>query len=320
MKASAKLGSFALASALVFGGAYAVGEQTDSVASASGAGHGDDHSADEAAAGSGGLGAEGLLVSQDGYRLQLTSGDATAGQPHDFAFRILGPDGAAVTEFTPTHDKQMHLILARRDLSGFQHVHPTMDTAGTWRIPMTFAAAGDYRAFADFAPRGSQDAITLGADVAVAGNYAPTALPVPTHTATVDGYTVELEGNLAPGRTSKLTLTVSKDGLPVTDLQPYLAAYGHLVALRDGDLAYLHVHPDGAPGDGRTKAGPQITFFAEIPSTGDYRLYLDFQHEGTVRTAEFTATAGQQGANAQPSPADGGEPAPAPDEANHGGH
>lgn len=42
----------------------------------------------------------------------------------------------------------------------------------------------------------------------------------------------------------------------VTDLKPYVGAFGHLVALRAGDLAYLHVHPDGAPGDGRTAPGP----------------------------------------------------------------
>jgi copper chaperone CopZ len=74
----------------------------------------------------------------------------------------------------------------------------------------------------------------------------------------------------------------------VTDLEPYLAAYGHLVALRAGDLAYLHVHPAGEPGDGKTPAGPDITFYATAPSTGDYRLFLDFQHDGVVRTAEFT--------------------------------
>ena len=46
----------------------------------------------------------------------------------------------------------------------------------------------------------------------------------------------------------------------MTDLQPYLGAYGHLVALRDGDLAYLHVHP-GEHGDGRARVG----FDAEVP-------------------------------------------------------
>ncbi|MDG9427141.1 hypothetical protein OLF90_10715, partial [Streptococcus pneumoniae] len=68
-------------------------------------------------------------------------------------------------------------------------------------------------------------------------------------------------------------------------------AYGHLVALRTSDLAYLHVHPDGYPGDGVTPAGPAITFYANMPSAEDYRLFLDFKHGGVVRTAEFTLTA-----------------------------
>jgi hypothetical protein len=60
------------------------------------------------------------------------------------------------------------------------------------------------------------------------------------------------------------------------------------VALRGGDLAYLHVHPDGEPGDGKTASGPAVTFYAEVPSAGTYRLFLDFKHGDTVRTAEFT--------------------------------
>ncbi len=86
---------------------------------------------------------------------------------------------------------------------------------------------------------------------------------------------------------------MERDGRPVTDLQPYLGAYGHLVALREGDLAYLHVHPDGAPGDGSTQPGPDVVFEAAVPSGGDYRLFLDFRHDGVVHTAELAlATAG----------------------------
>jgi hypothetical protein len=73
----------------------------------------------------------------------------------------------------------------------------------------------------------------------------------------------------------------------VTDLQPYLGAYGHLVALREGDLAYLHVHPDGHPGDGTTAPGPDVVFGAEVPSPGRYLLFLDFRHDGEVHTAPF---------------------------------
>jgi hypothetical protein len=157
-------------------------------------------------------------------------------------------------------------------------------------------------------------ALTLGVDLQAAGDYAPKALPEAGRTSEVDGYTVTLDGDLTPGESSKLTLKVNKDGKPVTDLQPYLGAYGHLVALRAGDLAYLHVHPDGAPDDGKTPPGPGITFYAEVPSRGDYRLFLDFQHAGAVHTVDFTARAGEKTA-----------PAPKPDptataSSSHGEH
>jgi hypothetical protein len=87
-----------------------------------------------------------------------------------------------------------------------------------------------------------------------------------------------------------LTATVTRDGQPVADLQPYLGAYGHLVSLRDGDVGYLHVHPDEDGG-----AGPAIAFHTEFPTAGRYRLFLDFRHSGTVRTAAFTVTVAGDG-------------------------
>lgn len=162
--------------------------------------------------------------------------------------------------------------------------------------------AGDYRVFADFTPAGDPaGGLTLGADVSVSGDYRTTPLPAPARVAEVGGYRVELTGDLTTSA-SMLTLPVSKGGVPVADLQPYLGAYGHLVALRQGDLAYLHVHPQGEPGDGKTPAGPGIGFHAQAPSPGNYRLYLDFQHEGVVRTAEFTVAAGVPAQPAATSP------------------
>jgi hypothetical protein len=140
--------------------------------------------------------------------------------------------------------------------------------------------------FADFVPTADGENRILGADVAVAGDFTPTPLPAESRTSEVDGYTVTLDGELTAGAESELTLSVSRDGAPVTDLQPYLGAYGHLVALRGGDLAYLHVHPAD---DG--EAGPDVRFFTTAPSAGTYRLFLDFQHQDVVRTAEFTVSA-----------------------------
>jgi len=241
----------------------------------------------------------GLMVSQDGYTLRLVDRTLPAGPQVPLRFQILDPDGAPVTGYRTEHDKDLHLIAVRRDLSHFQHVHPVLDAGGTWSVPVDLSAPGQYRVFADFTPTGHDGGLVLGADLAVPGTYEPVALPEPVTVAqVVDGYQVTLAGDLVPGQASELTLTVTKNGIPVTDLQPYLAAYGHLVALRAGDLAYLHVHPAGEPGDGVTPAGPGITFYATAPSAGDYRLFLDFRHGGVVRTAEFTVHAGEMPADA----------------------
>lgn len=248
----------------------------------------------------------GLQIAENGYRLELDEPSRNPDRSAEVSFRIIGPDGMPVVDYALLHDKRLHLIVAKRDLSGFQHVHPTLGTDGTWTATVSLTS-GQWRVFADFDPAGKDKQITLGADVSVVGDFEPLPLPAPSRTAEVDGYTVTLAGHPEVGAQSKLTLEVSKDGRPVTDLQPYLAAYGHLVALREGDLAYLHVHPDGEPGDGRTKAGPGITFYAEFPSAGRYRLYLDFKHGGTVRTAEFTIAPATTGSDAAPETAEPAE-------------
>jgi hypothetical protein len=297
MNTPTKLGLYGVGLVVAFTGALGVGRLAGPPPAPAEHRSGAEHAGSAAAGGSGHDAAAaavpgGLQVSDGGYRLVPVTAGLSTGAAADFRFRILGPDGRPVDRYTPTHSKDLHLIVVRRDLAGFQHVHPTLAPDGTWTIPLNVAEAGQYRVFADFQPAGRDRALTLGADVPAAGHYQPRPLPAAARTAQVDGYRVELAGDLVPGTASKLTLRISHGGTPVTDLQPYLAAYGHLVALRDGDLAYLHVHPDGSPGDGRTAAGPDITFYAEVPSAGAYRLYLDFQHNGTVRTAEFTAIAG----------------------------
>lgn len=294
MTTSVRVGLFVAALCVVFGGAMAVGNVVgpvdtepattmthDDADMAEMPGMSDD---DDETPG-------GLQVAQNGYRLVLDAAQQRPDAKAKLSFTVLAPDGEPLTDYAMLHDKQMHLIVAKRDLSGFQHVHPTLDDAGTWTATVALGP-GQWRTFADFDPAGDDPQLTLGADLAVSGDADPKPLPAPSRTAQVDDYTVTLDGDVEAGAQSKLTLTVAKDGEPVTDLQPYLAAYGHLVALREGDLAYLHVHPDGEPGDGRTQPGPGVTFYAEVPSAGSYRLYLDFKHGGVVRTAEFTVETG----------------------------
>lgn len=300
MRTPTRVAAFTAGLAAVFGAAVGVGTLTGPVgaigatSTADPAGHGTDHTptgptSTYQAAGLPG----GLMVSQDGYTLDLAERQLPAAATVPLQFQILGPDGKPVTRYTTAHGKDLHLIVVRRDLTDFQHVHPQLDGQGTWSVPLDLSGSGVYRVFADFTPADRDDKFTLGADLSVAGGYRPQPLPATSRTAVVDGYTVTLDGTLEPGQEAELTLTVRKDGQPVTDLQPYLEAYGHLVTLRDGDLAYLHVHPAGSPGDGTTEPGPGITFYATVPSAGDYRLFLDFRHDDQVRTAAFTVTASE---------------------------
>ncbi len=251
----------------------------------------------------------GLGIAQDGYQLTAVSAPTETGTEGELSLTVTGPDGSAVTDFEPEHEKELHLIAVRADGQHFQHVHPEMTDNGTWTIPWQWAAAGTYRVFADFVPEDTGEGLTLSTSVQVAGDFDPEPTE-PATTTTVDGFDVTVEGDLVAGSASELTMTVTRDGEPVTDLEPYLGAFGHLVALRDGDLAYLHVHPDGEPGDGKTRPGPTITFYAEVPSSGAYRLYPDFKHGDKVRTAEFTVHAGNAAlpADEPAGPREGGEP------------
>ncbi|MGH3456925.1 hypothetical protein [Aeromicrobium sp.] len=232
----------------------------------------------------------GLMVSQNGYTFSLDEKVAKAGQDVPISFTIDGPDGRPVTEYDLEHEKRLHLIAVRRDFEGFQHVHPRLGADGRWDVDLDLAP-GQWRLYADFKATGAE-ALTLGTDLTVPGDVEAAAASEETRTARIDGYTVTLDGDLTPGADAKLRLAVERDGKPVTDLQPYLGAFGHLVALREGDLAYLHVHPDGTTGNGMTEPGPEVVFYAAVPSDGTYRLYLDFKHDGVVRTAAFNVSTG----------------------------
>lgn len=221
----------------------------------------------------------GLSARQDGLNLDMKTKSLEPGKPGELAFRIFDDRGSAIEEFDVEHAKRMHLILVRRDLTAFQHLHPELAGDGTWSVEATVEDPGTYRVFADFVHRG--DAFTLADDLTVSGDGDFKELPPAGRTAVTDGgLDVALEaGELQAGRASQLEFSVARDGEPV-ETEPYLGAGGHLVALREGDLAFLHVHPEEGAG--------AIAFDATLPTPGAYRLFLQFQHEGRVETAAFT--------------------------------
>ena len=340
MNTATRLGAYGAGLALVFGGAFvaadavvpastvnnwtneAKGHNMNST-TGSHSGHRPSGSSQASAA------VPGVTSAQGGYLLSPVAVPGAVGRTGTLSFRILAADGKAVTRFATSHEKQLHLIVVRTDGTQFRHVHPTMDADGMWSLPWEWAAAGTYRVYTDFVPEtdGAAEPITLTRTVDVAGQFTPAA-PAPTNTATVGGYRLELTGDVTAGSSSELTFAMSRDGEPVTNLEPYLGAFGHLVALREGDLAFLHVHPEGDEPAAGEVSGPEIGFAAELPTPGRYLLYLDFQVDGKVHSAPFVVdtigTAPAEGSHSDSTHADteapsDTEPNPEPDSSTESG-
>ena len=137
--------------------------------------------------------AGGLLVAQDGLRLVP---DARVAHPGLFTFRVVGDGGRAVVDYVQQHGREMHLIVASRDLRTFHHLHPTMDPVGRWSVDLPDLPPGAYRAYADFQATGSSP-ITLGIDLTVPGRTSSPGPLAPSASDAVDGYEVELDGRLS---------------------------------------------------------------------------------------------------------------------------
>jgi hypothetical protein len=331
MNVPARLGLYAGGLALVFGASFGVAALVapDAPSAASEA-VADDHGAGEehgSAGPQGGsdthggssdpgssdaattVGVKGVTASEQGYTLIAVDAPAAVGDAGTLSFAITGPAGDPVTDYEVTHERDLHLIVVRTDGAEFRHVHPTLQADGTWSIPWTWDAAGGYRIYADFVPADLGEGLTLTSSVLVGGDVESGAGPTVTETTTAGPYEVTMSGALTAGAESSVTFSVTRDGEPVA-LEPYLGANGHLVALRTGDLAYLHVHPahddtagggdaDSAEGhddsDAHTADGghaeSSVSFLAEVPTAGTYLLYVDFQVDGIVRTAAFEVTA-----------------------------
>lgn len=283
MTGAARVGVFALVVAAVFAAAAGLGAavgpldrgrsaEPDSPHAQAGA-H-DDRAAPTRRAGE----LPGLAVSSQGLRLVARQTHFGPRRSQQFSFRIVNARGETVRTFDEAHERRMHLIVVRRDLAHFRHLHPVLRRNGTWTTPLGFPDPGVYRAFADFSVHGRS--VVLGVDLfAGAGSL---SRPVVSRSG-AKGYTVSLDAQRPDaGREAAFTFRVAHKGRPVR-VGRYLGARGHLVVLREGDLAYLHTHAEQE----------RLEFKTTFPSAGRYRAFLQYVHAGRVRTAPFTIEVAQ---------------------------
>jgi hypothetical protein len=288
MNVTSRLAAFVVGLGLVFGLAFVVGRSVGPEVEVEPESHDMGEHGEESA-----------------YTLRLGKERVPAGNDRTITFRLLDANGRPVTAYDERHERDLHLIVvAAANLRDYQHVHPKLGSDGVWSVELDLAS-GAYRLYADTQPSGAEPMVLETELLATGMRPLREPLPAAAATARVGRYAVTLTGEAG-----RATFSVSLDGTPVTDLQPYLGAYGHLVVIREDDLAYLHAHPEEGP------AGPDVSFDVEYDAAGRHAVYLDFKHRGVVRTAMFTVDPGERAGHGDEGHGDEGHG----DEENHDGH
>lgn len=237
------------------------------------------------------------------FRLEVLCGPSApaAGQPVELELRVRqenSPDLREVTDFDLVHERPMHLFLVRRDLAFFSHEHPEIVSPGVFRLRHRFPAPGDFRLFADVAPRGAGSQVLRTRLLVRPGEPdpppgAPPALAGLALSAQAGPVRVSLvlpESGLPAGKTVTVTAELrDAAGRPVEDLEPWLGVLAHLLLIHQDAETFAHAHPDerepGLGKDGR------IPFLVRLPRPGLYRAWLQFQRGGRVFTAELALEA-----------------------------
>lgn len=232
-----------------------------------------------------------------------------AGQRTKFRFTVRHPlTGEQARDFAIVHDKLFHLFIVSRDMEEFAHVHPRHQADGSFTIEHTLPKPGHYTLFSDFLARGggaqvvATPIVTSGTDSDLVAAQATLKLDLPW-SRTVDGVKVELlneQSQFIGGEEIDLIFRFSHPvtDAPISDLQRYLGAWGHLLILSEDMTEYVHAHPreetqpDAHAGP---SGGPEIIFDALLPKPGRYRAWLQFQRNDRLTTVAFTFAAPRPG-------------------------
>ncbi len=223
------------------------------------------------------------------YRMDFESNPGTVNAKQQVTLSFTPRDIANATDSVPlsvVHEKKIHLIIVSKDLSWFQHIHPLLTKDGDYKVSTSFPYGGDFVLFADYTPTGAPHQLAR-IPISVNGNMLEGK-----HYSTQnliwkgdDGYEATMSFGNTPEKVNvelMPTITITKNGKAVTNLDNYLGALGHLVILSSDTKDYLHAHPMEDD-----THGPSIVFHTEFSATGIYRSFLQFNHDGKIHTADF---------------------------------
>lgn len=246
----------------------------------------------------------------------VAGGAITVGKPVTLVFTIKDPTGLPVKKVEKVHEKLLHLLMVSKDLSWYAHEHPEIQPDGTFTFTYTFPEAGEFFFYNDFTPPNvGQQVVTVPITIPGAAPAAKALVIDADKPKTIDGYTVALNtgGPVKTGGSTHLAYTITKDGKPVTTLQPYLGAMGHLVIISEDRTQFVHSHPhEGGEHAGSAMGGPKVDFEAHFTVPGTYKGWAQFnvgtKDKEQVITVPFTFTVAKGEGKGEATPHD------------HGGH
>jgi len=205
--------------------------------------------------------------------------------------------GARVTRFEEIHERLFHLFVISHDLKHFSHVHPTIRDDGSFEVDLVLPEAGGYQLLADFLPSGGflqlaqKTVFTQGYDRGYSQVSRELAVDVGEKISNGTRVKLEVGEEQVAGRPGLIScrLEDADTGEALTDLEPYLGSWGHLVIVSADFADVIHSH---AITRVSRPAGSRIQFIERFPRPGFYRMWAQFRRGGTVATASFTIEVG----------------------------
>lgn len=241
--------------------------------------------------------------------LETLPAEVAPGQPAILKFMPKNAvDNSMLKDLQIVHEMPMHLLMVSSDLSWFAHEHPEAKPDGSYELAYKFPRADNYLFFSDVTPQGAtkSQVFKLAKTVGAAAESKPNLVANASFKA--EGYEYQLvsePSSLVAAKSATVTIRVSKGGKPVTNIDNYLGALGHMVIISEDKEEFLHAHPeDHAHTDAEKKdhghkhevvtapaaKGPNVSFMTLFPKAGKYKVWAQFNIDGKVRTAEFVVS------------------------------
>ena len=229
-----------------------------------------------------------------------TPAGVTAGTPFAIKLRVRNGGDDVVTKFEEVHDRRYHLFIISRDMSVFEHVHPIQQADGEWELGARVPKPGYYSIVSDFLPTGGSPQVILR--WLITADYKGDAQsdrvelqPDTVFEKTLDGITAKVEFEPNPPQAGShghlvYNLSDAATGQPITDLLPYLGAFGHTLIMSEDQTSVVHSHPtpDASNDISRGHGGPRIMFEGYFPTAGVYRAWTQFLRHDRITTFSFT--------------------------------